>query len=84
MSFWIGGAPKEDQKAKVRTLVRLGFGPDPAIIGELATLDPHRTRNATVVARTPLRVLVYDVVTYRSLAEHADLRERLTPYRAAA
>lgn len=55
-----------------------------AAIGELATLDPHRVRNATVRTTTPVRVLVFDVTTYRSLAEQADLRPRLAPKRAAA
>lgn len=55
-----------------------------AAIGELATLDPHRVRNATVTTTTPVRVLVFDVLTYRSLADQADLRPRLAPQRAAA
>ena len=63
------------------TPVEVGPG---AVVGELATLDPRRTRNATVIARTPLRVLVFDVATYRSLAGRDDLRERLAPQRVAA
>jgi CRP-like cAMP-binding protein len=54
------------------------------VVGELATLDPHRTRNATVVAAGPIEVLVYDVATYRSLAQVDDLRSRLAPARVAA
>ncbi len=55
-----------------------------AVIGEIATLDPRRTRNATVVTSSRARVLVYDVPTFRSLAEQEDLRERLAPNRVAA
>jgi CRP-like cAMP-binding protein len=54
------------------------------VVGELATLDPHRTRNATVVAAGPIEVLVYDVATYRALAQVDDLRSRLAPARIAA
>jgi CRP-like cAMP-binding protein len=54
------------------------------VIGELATLDHRRTRNATVTAVGPVEVLVYDVATYRSLAQHDDLRSRLAPTRTAA
>ncbi|MFL6204326.1 MAG: cyclic nucleotide-binding domain-containing protein [Acidimicrobiales bacterium] len=63
------------------TTLRVGSG---AVIGELATLDHRRTRNATVVAAGPIEVLVYDVATYRSLAEQDDLRSRLAPVRNAA
>ena len=55
-----------------------------AVLGELATLDPQRLRNATVEAAGPVEVLVYDVATYRSLAGLDDLRSRLAPKRAAA
>ena len=55
-----------------------------AVVGELATLDHRRTRNATVVAAGPVEVLVYDVATYRSLAALDDLRDRLAPVRTAA
>jgi CRP-like cAMP-binding protein len=55
-----------------------------SVIGELATLDPRRTRNANVVAATDVDVLVFDVRTFRSLAEQADLHARLVPERAAA
>ena len=61
--------------------VRLGAG---AVVGELATLDHARTRNATVTAAGPIKVLVYDVATYRSLARRDDLRPRLAPERTAA
>lgn len=54
------------------------------VIGEMATLDPNRTRNATVTATTDLTVLVFDVVVFRSLAREEQLRERLVPERAAA
>ncbi len=54
------------------------------VVGELATLDSHRRRNATVVAAGPIKVLVYDVRTYRALAQVDDLRSRLVPERAAA
>jgi len=54
------------------------------VVGEMATLDPHRRRNATVLANGPVDVLVYDVKTYRSLAKVDDLRSRLVPARAAA
>jgi CRP-like cAMP-binding protein len=54
------------------------------VAGELATLDPHRLRNATVVAAGPVEVLVYDVATFRSLAKVDDLRSRLVPQRVAA
>jgi CRP-like cAMP-binding protein len=54
------------------------------VAGELATLDPHRLRNATVVAAGPVEVLVYDVATFRSLAKLDDLRSRLVPERVAA
>ena len=50
-SFWIGGAPKEDQKATVRTLVRLGFSSDEAVVAELAAfarLDPARLKAVAV------------------------------------
>ena len=54
------------------------------VVGELATLDPHRRRNATVLANGPVDVLVFDVKTYRSLAQFDDLRSRLVPVRTAA
>lgn len=54
------------------------------VVGELATLDPDRTRNATVVAASPLVVLVFDPRTFRSIADEADLRPTLVPERAAA
>jgi CRP-like cAMP-binding protein len=63
------------------TTVRVSSG---SVIGELATLDHRRTRNATVVAAGPIEVLVYDVATYRALAEVDTLRGRLAPVRAAA
>lgn len=54
------------------------------VVGELATLDPHRTRNATVVAHGDVEVLVYDVRTFQDLAEDPELRPRLAPERTAA
>jgi CRP-like cAMP-binding protein len=73
-----------DGEAEVQlpdTSLRVGAG---AVIGELATLDHRRTRNATVVAAGPVEVLVYDVATYRALAQRDDLHGRLAPERAAA
>ena len=61
--------------------VRVGPG---AVIGELATLDHRRRRNATVTAHGPIEVLVYDVATFRGLARRDDLRRWLVPERAAA
>jgi len=54
------------------------------VVGELATLDPYRTRNATVTTSSPVRVLVFDVGTFRYLAQQDDLRARLAPRRVAA
>lgn len=70
--------------AKVLTLstvVTVGPGD---VVGELATLDRHRTRNATVVAHGDVKALVYDVRTFRDLAEDPVLRPRLVPERPAA
>jgi CRP-like cAMP-binding protein len=63
------------------TTVRVEAG---AVIGELATLDHRRTRNATAVAAGPVEVLVYDVATYRALAQLDGLRPHLAPQRTAA
>jgi CRP-like cAMP-binding protein len=54
------------------------------VTGELATLDPQRTRNATVVAHTDVVALVFDVPTFRSLATDTTLRDTLVPNRQAA
>jgi CRP-like cAMP-binding protein len=54
------------------------------VVGEIATLDQHRTRNATVRAATDVLVLVFDPATYRGLARDEALRERLVPQRTAA
>jgi CRP-like cAMP-binding protein len=54
------------------------------VIGEQATLDGRRSRNATVTAASPVTVLVFDLATFRSLAEAQDLHARLVPERAAA
>ena len=54
------------------------------VVGELATLDPARTRNATVVAKTDLLVLVFDARTFNSLAQEQGLRSILRPERSAA
>ena len=54
------------------------------VTGEIATLDPMRTRNATVVTHTDVVALVYDVPTFRCLAGDAALRDVLVPTRAAA
>lgn len=61
--------------------VTLGAG---QVVGELATLDPARTRNATVVARTDLLVLVFDARTFNSLAREQTLAGILRPERSAA
>lgn len=71
----------EAQVLAVDGVVSVGPG---SVIGELATLDPHRTRNATVVASGPVRVLVFDVATFRFLAQRDDLHGRLAPERQAA
>lgn len=54
------------------------------VIGEIATLDPALTRNATVVADVDVLVLVYDPRSFRALAQDEALRPRLTPQRGAA
>lgn len=54
------------------------------VVGELATLDSTRTRNATVTTTTPVSVLVFDVGTYRFLASRQELRALLAPVRTAA
>ena len=61
--------------------VRLGPG---EVVGELATLDHTRLRNATVVAATDLLVLVFDVRTFTALADRPGLRRLLRPERTAA
>jgi CRP-like cAMP-binding protein len=61
--------------------VRVGPG---EVVGELATLDRTRNRNATVVAAGPVSVLVFDVGTFRSLAGDDDLHALLVPERVAA
>ena len=63
------------------TTVRIGPGD---VVGELATLDPRRTRNATVVAASDVTLLVYDARTFCSLADDEELRGHLRPERAAA
>lgn len=51
------------------------------VIGEIAALDPQRTRTATVETTKQSVVLAYDVRTFRTLAEKfADV---LVPERAA-
>lgn len=61
--------------------VRVGPG---QVVGELATLDRTRNRNATVVATGPVSVLVFDVGTFRSLADEDELHSLLVPERVAA
>lgn len=61
----------------------LTVGPG-AVVGELATLDRTRHRNATVVTDGPVAALVFDVGTFRSLADDEDLHGLLAPQRAAA
>ena len=70
-------------EAQVHTAERvIPVGPG-EVLGELATLDHRRTRNATVVAHTEVEVLVFDARTYRSLASVDALHARLVPARAA-
>jgi len=54
------------------------------VLGEMATLDSSRIRNASVFAETDIEVLVFDIGTFRSLAREDDLRARLVPNRSAA
>lgn len=54
------------------------------VVGELATLDHNRTRNATVVAHGDVVALVYDVRTFKGLVDDPALRPRLVPERTAA
>jgi CRP-like cAMP-binding protein len=61
--------------------VTVGAG---AVVGELAALDPRRVRNATVVARSEVRALVFDVRTFSALADQPELRPILRPERLAA
>lgn len=71
-------------RAEVRLADRsIEVGPG-AVVGELAALDRHRSRNATVEAAEPLVLLVFDVATFRSLAEEPELHSILAPERAAA
>jgi voltage-gated potassium channel len=58
--------------------VRVGPG---SVVGELATLDGTRPRNADVVTATPVSLLVYDVATFRSLADDPELHDVLAPRR---
>ena len=55
-----------------------------AVVGEQATLDVKRPRNATVEAIDPVALLVFDVATFRSLADDQELRPLLVPERTAA
>jgi CRP-like cAMP-binding protein len=57
--------------------VRVGPGD---VIGERAALDPFVRRNATVTTDGPCEVLVFDVRSFRSLAQ-GDLRSVLAPVR---
>lgn len=61
--------------------VTLGPG---EVVGELATLDRTRMRNATVVAATDLLALVFDVRTFAALADDPALHGALRPDRVAA
>jgi CRP-like cAMP-binding protein len=51
------------------------------VFGELAVLNPTRVRNATVETTEPSTVLVFDVRTFRHLAE--EISDVLAPERAA-
>lgn len=59
--------------------VRLGAGD---VVGELAALDPLARRTATVTTEGPTEVLVFDVRSFRSLAD-SDLHDLLVPDRSA-
>ena len=63
------------------TVIELGPG---SVVGELATVDRSRTRNATVVAHGEVDVLVYDARTFQDLAGDPELRPLLLPERLAA
>ncbi|MEX2294189.1 MAG: cyclic nucleotide-binding domain-containing protein [Acidimicrobiales bacterium] len=67
--------------ATATSVIAIGPGD---VVGELATLDPGRSRNATVTTTSPTRVIVFDAGTYRFLAAREDLRARLAPVRTAA
>ena len=58
--------------------VRVGPG---SVVGEIATLDGTRARNADVVTATPVSLLVFDVATFRSLADDPELHDVLAPRR---
>lgn len=73
-----------DGEAQVRArdgVVMIGPG---SVVGELATLDRTRTRNATVIATDDVEALVYDVRTFADLADDPTLRTHLTPRGLAA
>lgn len=59
--------------------VRVGPGD---VVGEIAALDPHARRTATVTTDGPVTVLVYDVRSFRSLAD-GELHDLLVPERDA-
>jgi CRP-like cAMP-binding protein len=54
-----------------------------AVFGELAALDARRVRNATVVVTQAADVAVFDVRTFRALAETDPFTTVLVPSRAA-
>lgn len=62
-------------------VVTIGAG---EVVGEIATLDPRRTRNATVLASGQVDVLVFDARAFRDLADDPALRPLLAPERTAA
>jgi CRP-like cAMP-binding protein len=59
--------------------VRVGPGD---VVGEIAALDPLVRRTATVTTEGDTTVLVYDVRSFRSLAD-SELRDLLVPDRDA-
>lgn len=59
--------------------VRLSAGD---VVGELAALDPMARRNATVTTDGPTSVLVFDVRSFRSIAD-GELNDLLVPQRDA-
>jgi len=57
-------------------VARLGTG---EIVGELAIIDPRRPRMATVRADDTVRVLVFDMRSYRSVYDLPGLAPTMTP-----
>jgi CRP/FNR family cyclic AMP-dependent transcriptional regulator len=49
------------------------------IVGELAIIDPRRPRMATVRAAGPVKALVFDMRSYRSIYDLPGLAPTMTP-----